>query len=72
VKPLVGAIALLGTLAAALGVVYLVVPARSLPSFLPGHLSGVSGHHVGDAASAGAVAVMLWAFAVVVALSARR
>jgi hypothetical protein len=27
------------------GVIYLAVPAKSLPSFIPGHIAGSTGHH---------------------------
>jgi preprotein translocase subunit SecY len=29
----------------AVAIVYLAEPARSLPSFIPGHIAGSSGHH---------------------------
>ena len=35
-----------GLVLIALGVVYWVEPAKSLPSFLPGHEAGSSHHHV--------------------------
>jgi len=39
---LLGIIALLFIVAA---VIYLVEPAKSLPSFIPGHIAGSTGHH---------------------------
>jgi hypothetical protein len=37
---------LLGLLLVALAILYWVEPAKSLPSFLPGHEAGSSHHHV--------------------------
>lgn len=34
-----------GIVAIITGVIYLVVPAHSLPSFMPGHLAGVTAKH---------------------------
>jgi hypothetical protein len=42
---LVFLIALVGVAAIVAGVVYLVVPAHSLPTFMPGHLAGSNGKH---------------------------
>jgi hypothetical protein len=27
------------------GIIYLIEPAKSLPSFIPGHIAGSTGHH---------------------------
>ena len=37
-----GIIALIGIVVA---IIYLIEPAKSLPSFIPGHIAGSSGHH---------------------------
>ncbi len=37
-----GIIALIGIVVA---IIYLVEPAKSLPSFVPGHIAGSTGHH---------------------------
>ena len=39
---ILGIIALLFIVVA---IIYLAVPAKSLPSFIPGHIAGSSGHH---------------------------
>lgn len=38
-------ILILGIVAIIAGAIYLLVPARSLPSFMPGHLAGVAAKH---------------------------
>jgi len=39
---LLGIIAVIGIVVA---IIYLAEPAKSLPSFIPGHIAGSSGHH---------------------------
>ena len=39
------ALVVVGILAVVVGVIYLVEPIHSLPSFFPGHASGGQGHH---------------------------
>ena len=38
-------IILIGLVGLAVGVMYLTLPAHSLPSFFPGHLAGATGKH---------------------------
>ncbi len=60
------ALVVLGILAVVVGVIYLVEPIHSLPSFFPGHASGGQGHHHirGYVAIAvGAILVLIAAFA---------
>lgn len=38
-------LAIIGILLLILAVIYLVTPAGSLPSFIPGHIDGSTGHH---------------------------
>jgi hypothetical protein len=55
-----------GILAVVVGVVYLVEPVHSLPSFFPGHAAGGHGHHHIRgyiAIAVGAVLVLIAAFA---------
>jgi uncharacterized membrane protein len=40
-----GVLIVIGVLALAAGIVYLLVPSESLPSFVPGHLAGVTAKH---------------------------
>jgi hypothetical protein len=54
---------ILGVLFLALGVLYLVEPASSLPSFLPGHEAGSSHHHTKHGIAAFAVAAGCFIFA---------
>ena len=42
---LVTLLILVGLAAIVVGVVYLTVPAHSLPSFIPGHVAGANGKH---------------------------
>ncbi len=46
-----------------LGIVYWVEPAKSLPSFIPGHEAGSSHHHVKHGIAAFLVGVALLVFA---------
>jgi hypothetical protein len=43
---LVGLAVLVGVILVVVGVVYWVEPAKSLPSFFPGHAAGSTHHHV--------------------------
>ena len=52
-----------GTLFIALGIVYFVEPAKSLPSLLPGHESGSSHHHVKHGIAAVLVGIGCFVFA---------
>jgi amino acid permease len=47
----------IGIVLLAVGVVYLAEPAKSLPSFFPGHTAGSSHHHVKHAIAAFVVAL---------------
>ena len=55
-------LALVGVLLVVVAVVYLAEPAKSLPSFFPGHDAGVSRHHAKHGVAA--LLVALAAFAV--------
>jgi hypothetical protein len=54
----------LGILLLALAVLYVAEPARSLPSFIPGHEAGSGHHHIKHGIAAAAVAagcfVLAW------------
>jgi hypothetical protein len=52
-----------GVLLLALAVIYLLEPARSLPSFIPGHEAGSGHHHVKHAVAAFVVALGCFVFA---------
>ena len=52
-----------GVLLIALGVLYWAEPARSLPSFLPGHESGSGHHHVKHGIAAFLLGLACLAFA---------
>ena len=52
-----------GILFIALGIVYFVEPAKSLPSLLPGHESGSSHHHVKHGIAAVLVGIGCFVFA---------
>jgi hypothetical protein len=53
----------LGIALIAVGVVYWVEPAKSLPSFFPGHLAGSTHHHVKHGIAAFLVGVACLVFA---------
>jgi hypothetical protein len=53
----------LGTVLIAIAIVYWVEPAKSLPSFFPGHLSGSGHHHIKHGIAAFAVGLACYAFA---------
>jgi len=52
-----------GILFIALGIVYFVEPAKSLPSLLPGHESGSNHHHVKHGIAAVLVGIGCFVFA---------
>ena len=63
-NPALGALALvIGLALIAIAVVYWVEPARSLPSFFPGHKSGSGHHHVKHGIAAFLVGLAVLAFA---------
>ena len=53
----------LGLLCAAAAIMYWVVPAGSLPAFIPGHEAGSSAIHVKHGIAAAIVALVLLGFA---------
>ena len=62
-KQLVALAVALGIALIAIAVVYWVEPARSLPSFFPGHDAGSSHHHVKHGIAAVLVGLACFAFA---------
>jgi hypothetical protein len=54
---------ILGIVLLAIAIVYWIEPARSLPSFLPGHLAGSGHHHVKHGIAAFAVGLLCFAYA---------
>jgi hypothetical protein len=62
-KLLVALAIVVGIALIALGVVYWVEPARSLPSFLPGHEAGSGHHHVKHGVASFLVGVACLVFA---------
>ena len=56
-------LSLAGLVLIAIAVMYLVMPADQLPSFLPGHEAGVMRVHIKHGAVAGAAGVVLIAIA---------
>jgi hypothetical protein len=57
------AVAIVGVALIVLAVVYFVDPAKSLPSFIPGHEAGSSHHHIKHGVAALAVGLACLAFA---------
>ncbi len=53
----------LGIVLVVVGVIYLAEPAKSLPSFFPGHAAGSTHHHVKHAIAAFVVALGAFALA---------
>jgi hypothetical protein len=62
-KLLAGAALVLGVALIVVAVVYWVEPARSLPSFFPGHKAGSSHHHAKHGIAALVVGLAVLAFA---------
>jgi hypothetical protein len=60
---LAGAAALAGLVLIVIAVVYFVEPAKSLPSFFPGHQAGSSHHHAKHGIAALALGLAALAFA---------
>jgi hypothetical protein len=52
-------LAIIGVLAIIIGIIYVAEPASSLPSFIPGHIAGSTGHHPLHAIAAFVVGVIL-------------
>jgi hypothetical protein len=65
-------ITIVGVLAAAVAVVYLIEPMHSLPSFFPGHALHGTAIRYKKGAAAAVAAVVLWVIAIVVAMAGRR
>jgi len=57
---LTAALIILGILFVVVGVIYETRTAAHLPSFLPGHQAGDTGHHVKHGIAAFALAVIAW------------
>jgi hypothetical protein len=68
---LAGVLFVVGILAIAVGVIYLLVQAHSLPSFFPGHLAHTPGKHTKRGIAAVAVGALLWIVAGVLVFSGR-
>ena len=62
-KYLVPLAVVLGIVLTVIGIVYFAEPARSLPSFFPGHEAGSTHHHVKHGISAVLVGLACLAFA---------
>ena len=62
-RPVIIAAVVLGILLIALAFVYWAEPAKSLPSFLPGHQAGSSHHHVKHGIASFLVGLALLVFA---------
>jgi uncharacterized membrane protein HdeD (DUF308 family) len=62
-KWLVPLAVILGIILIAVGIVYFVEPAKSLPSFFPGHEAGSAHHHVKHGIAAILVGLACLAFA---------
>lgn len=60
---LVGAATVIGLGLLVVAIVYLIEPAKSLPSFMPGHEAGSSHHHVKHGIAALVVALGAFALA---------
>ena len=62
-RNLIAPAVVLGVLLIAVAIVYFVEPAKSLPSFFPGHSSGSGHHHVKHGIAALVVALGCFVFA---------
>jgi hypothetical protein len=68
---LAGILFVVGILAIAVGVIYLLVQAHSLPSFFPGHIAHSLGKHTKRGITAVAIGALLWIVAGVLVFSGR-
>jgi hypothetical protein len=64
-------LALVGLAAVIVGIVYLTVPAKSLPSFL-GYIAGSTAHHRNRGLAGVGVGILLWIGAAIAFWRARR
>jgi uncharacterized membrane protein HdeD (DUF308 family) len=62
-RPLIAAAIVLGVVLIIVAIVYWVEPAKSLPSFFPGHEAGSNHHHVKHGIAAFLVGLACLAFA---------
>jgi hypothetical protein len=62
---------IVGLVALVAGVIYLVVPAGSLPSFIPGHLAGVTNKHTNRGMAGIGVGIVLLVLAMVLGRRSR-
>jgi uncharacterized membrane protein HdeD (DUF308 family) len=62
-RPLIAVAVALGILLLVVAVIYWVDPAKSLPSFFPGHSAGSTTHHVKHGVAALVVGLGCFAFA---------
>ena len=62
-RPLIALAVIVGILLIAVAVIYWVDPAKSLPSFFPGHKAGSTHHHVKHGIAALVVALGCFTFA---------
>jgi hypothetical protein len=62
-RPLIVAAVVIGLLLIVVAIVYWIEPAKSLPSFFPGHESGSNHHHVKHGIAAFLVGLACLAFA---------
>jgi hypothetical protein len=62
-RALIIPVAVVGLLLVVVAVLYFVEPAKSLPSFFPGHSSGSTHHHAKHGIAAIVVALACFAFA---------
>ena len=62
-RPLIVAAVVIGLLLIVVAVIYWIEPAKSLPSFFPGHESGSNHHHVKHGIAAFLVGLACLAFA---------
>ena len=62
-RPLIALAVVLAVLLLVVAVIYWVEPAKSLPSFFPGHSAGSTHHHVKHGIAAFVVGLALLAFA---------
>jgi amino acid permease len=64
-------VVIIGVVAVIVGVIYFVVPAGSLPSFIPGHLAGVTNKHTNRGMAGIVVGVVLVVLALVLGRGSR-
>jgi uncharacterized membrane protein len=59
-RPLTVVLIVIGLILIVIGIVYFAVPAKSLPTFFPGHVTGMKGRRTKHGIAAIVLGVLVW------------